>query len=489
MKAVSVLQITKKSAVVSAMVIALGGLSASYSQAQDQATFERLGYLSEKANPKGSVAAGITADGTKVVGSSFIYDGNLQKTDRHGIMWTSGGGLVDLGIPLNGLEGSIANAVSDDGDVVAGANGFWMDWYFEIRNGMYWTGVMGGNPDKYVFEEAMSMNDVTADGSMIIGATRLPGPWPVIDSAFYYTEGGGFVKLGYLSDGTYSWGEACSADGSVIVGYGDGLGSIKAVMWTEDNGLTMLPGQAEEYYSQALGISADGSTIVGAYGLLDEEAFYWNADEQFVIIGRLKGYRKAYGVDASADGSVIVGYNWQDTDVEEAFIWNAADGMRSVYDVLTTDYDLDLTGWTLQRATAISDDGTTFCGYGVTPEGHTEGWVAHLPTGGSTVNLTYDVQVCPDGGAGGVSWTNGTANGKVGLVLARNQGKVTIPFGPCKGVQLGLGALGIQLVTTARSDAAGSGNIKGKIPAAACGAFLQLVDIGSCRVSNVVVIE
>ncbi|MFO1434171.1 MAG: hypothetical protein U1F76_29485 [Candidatus Competibacteraceae bacterium] len=51
--------------------------------------------------------------------------------------------------------------------------------------------------------------------------------------------------------------------------------------------------------------------------------------------------------------------------------------MRSLLDVLVTS-GLDLTGWWLTEATAISADGLTIGGYGRNPAGLAEGWIATL---------------------------------------------------------------------------------------------------------------
>jgi len=48
--------------------------------------------------------------------------------------------------------------------------------------------------------------------------------------------------------------------------------------------------------------------------------------------------------------------------------------------VLVDDYGLDLTGWKLWKATAISDDGLTIVGSGENPNGETEAWIAYLGT-------------------------------------------------------------------------------------------------------------
>ena len=51
----------------------------------------------------------------------------------------------------------------------------------------------------------------------------------------------------------------------------------------------------------------------------------------------------------------------------EAFIWDNANGMRKLKDVLVNDFGLDLTGWTLTIARGISDDGLTIVGDGIKP--------------------------------------------------------------------------------------------------------------------------
>ena len=85
----------------------------------------------------------------------------------------------------------------------------------------------------------------------------------------------------------------------------------------------------------------------------------------------------AFGV--SADGSTIVGGSDSSSSGWEAFIWDTANGMQSLKDVLVNYHDLDLTGWTLSQAWGISDDGLTIVGHGYNPDGYTEAWVATIP--------------------------------------------------------------------------------------------------------------
>ena len=62
----------------------------------------------------------------------------------------------------------------------------------------------------------------------------------------------------------------------------------------------------------------------------------------------------------------------------EAFRWTEADGIQPLQDLLEAQ-GVDLTGWVLREARAVSADGTTIVGTGVSPEGNIEGWVAILP--------------------------------------------------------------------------------------------------------------
>lgn len=75
----------------------------------------------------------------------------------------------------------------------------------------------------------------------------------------------------------------------------------------------------------------------------------------------------------SADASTIVGAS-ATLEGDEAFLWTEASGMRRIEDVLTGDFGLDLTDWTLQSATAVSADGQTIVGFG-----NRGAWIAVIP--------------------------------------------------------------------------------------------------------------
>ena len=191
------------------------------------------------------------------------------------------------------------------------------------------------------------------------------------------------VGLGYLPGGSFSSAaDGVSADGSVVVGYGNSGTGFQAFRWTQATGMVglgYLPGGES---SGASAVSADGSVVVGHsrdFGFNTQEAFRWTQGTGMVGLGDLPGgdfSSRAYGV--SGDGSVVVGLSGGSILAGEAFIWNSSQGMRSLQQVLTNDYGLNLTGWTLRIARAISADGLTVVGEGRNPSGNTEAWIARL---------------------------------------------------------------------------------------------------------------
>ena len=168
------------------------------------------------------------------------------------------------------------------------------------------------------------------------------------------------------------------------MGQSDSTLGYEAFRWTSGGGMVGL-GDLDGgiFYSVARGISADGSVIVGwGNSASGYEAFRWSAASEMVGLGDLAGgnyYSVAFS--ASADGAVIVG--WGTTPWgSEAFIWDRANGMRSLQDFLMTDFGLDLTGWQVSYAASVSADGTSIAGYGTNPDGFTEAWVATVPIPG-----------------------------------------------------------------------------------------------------------
>jgi len=63
----------------------------------------------------------------------------------------------------------------------------------------------------------------------------------------------------------------------------------------------------------------------------------------------------------SADGSTIVGYGLTAPNVSEAVLWSSSGGMHSIKSLLQAQ-GIDMTGWVLNEATGVSADGRVIVG-------------------------------------------------------------------------------------------------------------------------------
>lgn len=280
-----------------------------------------------------SAAYGVSQDGSVVVGIG-TRDGYQE-----GFRWTQSTGFVGLGNldDIPGL-GSVGYAVRADGTTVAGVSDRLnaIEAFRKIGNAPM-TGIGFFPGDVVFFSEAYG---ISANGGVVVGHAETG----VAIQAFRWQQVGGMEGLGYLPGGSFSVAYGVSADGNVAVGMGDTDTGIKAFRWSPGAGIIGLTDLSGGDASIANAISGDGLTIVGETG--------------------------------SPQGDV-------------AFVHRSFN-MRSVANVLTQDYGLDLTGWVLRNATGVNHDGTVIVGYG-TYLGQQVGWVARLPQPG-TVIAPVDLQ-------------------------------------------------------------------------------------------------
>lgn len=348
--------------------LSLGSISA----VQAQSEFTGLGFL-----PDGtySYARDVSADGSVVVGYSGSPEG------PQAFRWASAAGMAGLGF-LAGDNESIAFGVSADGTVVVGNSDYWPP--AEITEGFRWTAAAGVESLGVSPSSALA---VSADGSVVVGSTL-----PSFGTAFYWTATDGLVNLGYLPGDDLSYALDVSADGSVIVGHSgsqEGARGFQAFRWTQAGGMVGLGFLLGDNGSRAFGVSADGSVVVGESRSQDSissagipQAFRWTQSSGMVGLGLLPGTTFSSASDVSADGAVVVGGSGISPSLlgegNIAFIWDALHGLQSLPEVLTTEFGLDLTGWTLWKAIAISADGRAIVGDGTNPQGQSEAWLVRL---------------------------------------------------------------------------------------------------------------
>jgi probable HAF family extracellular repeat protein len=193
-----------------------------------------------------------------------------------------------------------------------------------------------------------------------------------------------------------------SADGTVVSGDGTTFAppycSGHSFRWVSNGagGGTMqdlghLPGQ---YATDSLsfGLSADGLVVVGqSQADNNDQAFRWSAATGMVDIGvALTGGNEVSEADAaSADGSTVVGtFYSDDAGDSHALLWTAARGSQDLH-VYLESLGVDLTGWSLQYAVAVSADGLTIAGYG-DHNGLPEAWLADLHVHGTCGSADFN---------------------------------------------------------------------------------------------------
>lgn len=311
-----------------------------------------------------SVPSAVSSDGSVITGISKSVNGD------EAFRWTSAGGMVGLGDLAGGIFNSWGAAVSSDGRIIAGGGQSGNGWE-TIR----WTSASGlvGLGDLPGGDFASWAQAISADGSVIVGMSISANGW----EAFRWTNATGMVGLGGFAGSTFdSRATGVSADGSVVVGQSNGALGTEAFRWTDASGMVGLGDLAGgNFYSKANAISANGTVVVGYSNSVNgDEAFRWTSAEGMVGLGDFAGGTFASNASGiSSDGALVVG-SGTNASGSQAFIWDARRGMQAIATLLTN-AGVDLTGWSLTTATAISADGATVVGYG-THNGNTEAWVA-----------------------------------------------------------------------------------------------------------------
>lgn len=319
-----------------------------------------------------SLAREISADGSTIVGESNNAEG------PEAFRWASETGMVGLGDISGGPFNSDARGVSADGSVIVGFGTHTSSRQEAFRwtsaDGMVGLGFLGAD----VESEGL---DVSANGSVVVGFSAAGSFTTDVNEAFRWTNDGGMVGLGDLAGGqVWSRARSVSGDGSVVAGQSMSASGAEAFRWTQDGGMVGLGDLAGgDFQSEVLGMSADGTTILGRSSAGDDnhtEAFRWTSETGMEGLGDFAGgTTESWASDSNANGSIIVGAGNSEAG-RVAFIWDSANGMRSIQDLLT-DAGTDLTGWRLASALAISENGDFVVGYGYR-DGLPEAWVADL---------------------------------------------------------------------------------------------------------------
>ena len=238
-----------------------------------------------------------------VAGWSHIASGH-----RRAFSWTSGGGLVNLGV-ISARTDSEAQSVNTSSEIVG-------------------------------------MVMIFAGGAPV--SNRLAFLYLPLAA---YTLGAGMNSLGTLG-GTQSQAMDINDSGRVVGGAQNGSGNFRPFRWNTGTmtdlgtlgGDSVLPDHRAEAVNTSGNIAGRSYTAGAA-----QRAFYWNGS--MTDLGVLTGGTESWAFGLN-DSNVVVGTSDVSSSVFRAFVWDSTNGLRNLNNLIPTG-----TGWTLIRATDINNDG------------------------------------------------------------------------------------------------------------------------------------
>ena len=274
---------------------------------------------------------------------------------QHAFVWTSSGGMKDLGT-LSGANVSGAVGINDSGIVVGysnikgqpSTNFAAVEW--SSKGTISELGALSGGESSAAFE-INSAGEISGD-SFLWSGNVMATSW----------ANKKIKNLGSLARAIFTAGLDINDDGEIVgesvFTYGPPFQS-HAFLWngSKMKDLGTLWGGIS---SVANAINSSGIIVGESDGRLTDgnwRAVKWDADGKIHDLGRLKGgsYSMAFGVN---DSNVVVGYANTATNVPHAMVWTEAKGMKDLNELISSG-----SGWTLINANAINNVGQ-ITGYG-----------------------------------------------------------------------------------------------------------------------------
>jgi hypothetical protein len=304
--------------------------------------------------------SGLSSNGSAA--SGWGTDGTTQRPFR----WSSPGGIVNLGT-VGPAYLSVATGISRDGQTVA-ANMFPFTMS-GASHGFRWTQPTGWTDIgvSYVGGDWTDCNNISGDGLRLMGRTRQPGGEM---RAYTWNTATGFSILPNLPGAFNSVALASSNTANYITGSMDFAGVSHPVRWGPSGIIdffSLVSGIGPINYATGVAISDNGSRILG-YALHTNGSrpmFMWydiGGNGAVGFFSPLPGYGVANPADIATDGTAFVGSCTSGLP-DTAFLWSNDLGMVNLNTWFPT-VGVNLTGWQLLSATAISADGTAIAGTG-----------------------------------------------------------------------------------------------------------------------------
>ncbi len=342
------------------------------------ASFQGLGAL---VGTTSSFARGISGDGSVVIG--------IATGSGPAFRWSAATGMTVLS-PPKGFTAAVPDGVSTDGSIIVGRAAQTTAGPFLACKWVGGTAISLGAAGSVPPGPTSSFAFDVSDNGLVVVGTSTTNFCSVSHRAFRTVNGQTPIAFGTLSGSPCetSLANAVTPDGAVIVGGNSvpGASAAQAFRRTDATlmvGLGVPPGANS---SDAFDVSDDGNVIACSCQVVGLGLYRWiNGTGWVPVTGIPPGVTFAsIGRGCmSADGSTIVGIATTPSFSTFVFIWDAAHGLRNLYDVLTSECGLDLGDWVLNASSldfpSVSDDGRTISGTGrPTPTSPQQAWVAHM---------------------------------------------------------------------------------------------------------------
>ena len=331
-----------------------------------------------------SAVNGLSSDGTIAAGQS----------GGQAVIWSATEGLRVLGLPTGATSSSGMGVGINQGQVVVA-----IDTNRSSSRAHRWDGNPAGVGTFSALPRAGGSREWTVrglgtDGAgdlWIAGSTLSGGDGNGREACLYDqsaaatslpilpANGHDHSDLRAVADNGYCGGQYQYAGTAPTGGARNAMTLAGGSACTPLDSLMGAPSTSAEAIARA--VSRDGGTFGGQSHYDDGNRFQpviWKDSAIPTAIPFLSGGDADDTGDVLAldgDGSLAGGYSYRSpSGAREAFIWDAANGTRSLQQVLTAEHGQVLTGWTLQEVRSISSDGVVLAGVGLS-NGATRGWV------------------------------------------------------------------------------------------------------------------
>jgi uncharacterized membrane protein len=386
-------------------------------------SFQGMGDLS--GGQLDSIAIGVSADGSTVVGSSSGVNGVEAVRWRDGV-------LVGLGDLPGGVFASVARGANHDGSIIVGSGNTasatrparWDDTLISelppVAGHAGYAEGMGVSANGRTLAAFYTNGTITGYSSLI--AARV--------------DDGVLTTAPYTPTNDSLFSAQPSEDGRVLSGrIRLGGAQYQACYWVDTTRVDLPKLSGGPIFSLTAAISGDGTVQLGLSASAASsggEPVRWQGGVAQAL-GNLPGSpRSGVARSCNRDGSIVVG-DTASAGGQVAFIWDATNGMRSLRDVLINDYALPLAGWTLTVAHAMTPDGSVIVGGGINPAGAPEGWIARLGCGSVA---SYCSAGTTTNGCTATLWASGNAS-------ASGAGAFTLSASNVEGQKAGLFFYGV----------------------------------------------